>query len=349
MVNCLQIQESLMSSLEGSDDKDDLSTDLRDPFTQTYTEGHSHSGQMDSEGEEDESDGDEEGEYSEESQDIESEEEESEGSSASNESTINLTQQLPGLEDNIFSSSKLSNTLREGGSYSEESEDEGGYSEDGTSYEQSETPQSSYITPVSQNQSVSDYNSDDSREEKKVHYTDEKYSFEESTPYSGEGSYYTAQENRASEESEGESYELDSQDDPNLPSQIEEPEPQSMEVKGSHVRNKSEIEIKKKFLDRLYKKDKNPKKKDDIRILIIFNRVNITVGELALSERMKEDKYKKLIDVKRSKIPHINIFEFIIQSLEFELNQGVETLLNLKMKRMYIKDLQKDIEVIFSC
>ena len=346
MVNCLQIQESLMSSLEGSDERDELSTELRDPFTQTYTESQPRTSQVDSEDEEEESEGDDEGEYTEESHEVESEEEESEGSSASNESTINLTQQIAGPEDNIFSSSKLSNTLREGGSYTdEESEDEGGYSDNGTSYDQSETPQSSYITPVDQTQSVSDYNSDDSREERKVHYTDQKYSFEESTPYSGEGSYDSEQENVTSEGSEGRSFEYDSLDDPNLPSQIEEPEPQSMEVKGSHVRNKSEIEIKKKFLDRLYKKDKNPKKKDDMRILIIFNRVNITVGELALSDRMKEEGYKQLIDVKRSKIPHINIFEFIIQNLEFELNQGVETYLNLTMKRLYIKDLQKNIEV----
>ena len=81
--------------------------------------------------------------------------------------------------------------------------------------------------------------------------------------------------------------------------------------------------------------------KIDQRVLLVFDKMRITIGEVASEEQVKDSDYDHIIDTHRSEIPHMNILEMILEGLEIEYDSGTAMNLHLIMTRLYMKDLQK--------
>jgi len=93
--------------------------------------------------------------------------------------------------------------------------------------------------------------------------------------------------------------------------------------------------------NQMMKKQKKSSEKVDQRILILFDKMKITLGEVLTNDQVKSHKYDGIIDSDRSDIPHVNILELFFEGLEIELNVGEIMNLNLIMNRMIMRDLQK--------
>ncbi|CAI2359786.1 unnamed protein product [Moneuplotes crassus] len=104
---------------------------------------------------------------------------------------------------------------------------------------------------------------------------------------------------------------------------------------------KSKTEVDENPENKILKIDRNMKSKVDQRILIIFDKMTITLGEVVPLNVAHSSKYEGVIDVLRSDIPHVNILEMAFEGLEVEYNTGKQQALNLVMNRFYVKDLQK--------
>lgn len=111
------------------------------------------------------------------------------------------------------------------------------------------------------------------------------------------------------------------------------------EVKSIDAKSKSDVENNPE--NKKENEDHNVSTKVDQRILILFDKMNITIGEVITKEQADSRKYDGIVDVNRSEIPHINILEMRLEGLEIEVNSGKALNLNLIMTRLYIKDLQK--------
>ena len=85
--------------------------------------------------------------------------------------------------------------------------------------------------------------------------------------------------------------------------------------------------------------------KVDQRILIFFDKMRVTMGEVVRQEKIDSGKYDGIIDTHKSEIPHINFVEMMIEGLELEYSSGSIQKLYMIMTRLYIKDLQK-VQVI---
>ena len=125
---------------------------------------------------------------------------------------------------------------------------------------------------------------------------------------------------------------------------VEEEDTNVWEVKQMQVKSKKDMEAKiESFRNDQLGKIKQTKV--DQRILIFFDKMKITIGEVVRQEKLNLAKYSAIIDTHVSEIPHINFAEMMIEGLELEYNSGSVQKLYMIMTRLYIKDLQK-IQVI---
>jgi hypothetical protein len=93
------------------------------------------------------------------------------------------------------------------------------------------------------------------------------------------------------------------------------------------------------------KKIKDKKGKVDMTLDLSFNEITITVGEKASQKQIDNVKIAKMINYKRCDIGHIDIFELKIWNLGCKIEQGSELDVYVSMDRMYMQDLQRDVEV----
>ena len=81
--------------------------------------------------------------------------------------------------------------------------------------------------------------------------------------------------------------------------------------------------------------------KVDQRIVVMFDRMKITIGEMVTQQQLESGNYEELIADEPQLVPHMSILEMIIEGLEMEFNNGKVQNLNLVMNRLYMKDLQR--------
>jgi len=91
----------------------------------------------------------------------------------------------------------------------------------------------------------------------------------------------------------------------------------------------------------IMKIDTSAPSKIDQKIIILFDRMTITLGEVVPFKVADLPEYEGIIDTHRSEVPHVNILEMAFEGMEIEFNNGKQQNLNLIMNRFYIKDLQK--------
>jgi len=110
------------------------------------------------------------------------------------------------------------------------------------------------------------------------------------------------------------------------------------EIKSLDLKRKSDVEEAQG--NKRQEKDNRPPKIDQ-RVLLFFDKMRITIGEVATDKQKKDKNYEGIIDTYRSEIPHMNILEMILEGLEIEYDSGTAMNLHLIMSRLYMKDLQK--------
>lgn len=88
-----------------------------------------------------------------------------------------------------------------------------------------------------------------------------------------------------------------------------------------------------------------PPPRIDQRVLMSFDKMRITIGEVATEQQVRDPSFQEILDTQRTEIPHINIMEMILEGLEIEYDSGSQTNLHLIMTRLYMKDLQKVQEI----
>jgi hypothetical protein len=104
---------------------------------------------------------------------------------------------------------------------------------------------------------------------------------------------------------------------------------------------KSMTDVENNPENQLLKTEKPSSTKINQRILILFDRMKITLGEVVSDEDAKTQKFEAIIDHERSEIPHVNILEMFFEGLEIEVNNGETQNINLVMNRLLMRDLQK--------
>ena len=109
---------------------------------------------------------------------------------------------------------------------------------------------------------------------------------------------------------------------------------------------KSKSDVDNSPENQILKIDKNTPSKVDQRILVMFDKMTITLGEVVPLKVADDPEYEGIIDVERSEIPHVNILQLSLEGIEVEFNNGRQQNLNLIMNRLFIKDLQKIKKVV---
>ena len=109
-------------------------------------------------------------------------------------------------------------------------------------------------------------------------------------------------------------------------------------IKQIDIRSKSDVEELKGPERRNV--NRGPPKIDQT-VLLLFDKMHITIGEVASEEQVKDSDYDHIIDTHRSEIPRVNILEMILEGLEIKYDSDTAMNLHLIMTRLYMKDLQK--------
>lgn len=97
---------------------------------------------------------------------------------------------------------------------------------------------------------------------------------------------------------------------------------------------KSMTDVENNPENQLLKTEKPKSTKVDQRILILFDKMKITLGEVVSADDARTKKFEPIIDHERSEIPHVNILEMFFEGLEIEVNNGETQNINLIMNRL---------------